>query len=275
MSDVQARSQLRYKRPPILERVLTVTADVSPENFFGRFERWKDVIRETFPEYEPINDWKLNIETREDGTPLLTHVQPELEITHRFWRRNNTGKRFMSMRIAPNQLSLNLNRDSEDCHLFNELYDEYSKWLPQWMTHFGATGCANVTLNYVNLISCDTTPQFVDASGSIQVGRVLRVFAGVPGRHMGIVPPYDCQMGLMIDEKKPAIFALRVLGVTIAKDNSPAIRVDFQAAVTKPKPSLSAIEALSEASFLHTIIIDQFESIFTEDAKRSFEPVTQ
>jgi hypothetical protein len=265
----------RYKKPPIIERALSVTADVPQEIFFARLEEWKQIIHDTFPEYDPINDWRVNIETREDGTPLLTDVQPELMITHRFWRRDKKGRRFLSMRVLPNQLTLNIHRDSEGDHSFKEIHDEFSNWLPLWMNHFGATACQTVILNYINLISHHTTPQFIGGDGSIQVGHALRVFAGIPSRHQGIIPPYDCQMGLMIDASRPAMFSLRVVVVNIAKENAPAIRVDLNAHVDKAKPSLTAFQALSEAQFLNSIIKEQFEAIFTDEAKRSFEPITQ
>jgi hypothetical protein len=274
MSDVPTQPHFHYKRPPIIERVLTVTADIPLENYFARFEDWKCLIHDKFPEHDPITDWHLNIETREDGTPLLTDVQPELTITHRFWRRNSQGKKFLSMRLLPNQLTMNLHPEAKDAHRFEELHAEFSTWLPLWLSHFGGKDCATVSLNYINLISRHTTPQFVTPQGAINVGHALRVFAGLPGQHMGIIPPYDCQMGLMIDPERPATFALRVAAVTIARENSIAIRVDFNAAVIKPKPCLTPIQALSEAEFLHTVILGQFESVFTEEAKKSFEPIT-
>jgi hypothetical protein len=272
MSDVPAQPPFHYKRPPIIERVLSVTADIPLENYFARFEDWKLLIHDKFPEYDPITDWHLNIETREDGTPLLTDVQPELRITHRFWRRNSQGKRFLSMRVLPNQLALNLHPEAKNPHRFEELHTEFSNWLPQWLSHFGGNACDMVALNYINLISQHTTPQFINAEGGIQIGRVLRVFAGLPGQHMGIIPPYDCQMGLMIDPKRPATFAMRVSAVTIAKQNSLAIRVDFNAVVAKP--SQTPFQALSEAEYLHKVIVDQFESVFTDEAKKSFEVIT-
>jgi hypothetical protein len=274
MSDAPTQPHFHYKRPPIVERVLTVIADIPLENYFARFEDWKNLIHDKFPEHDLITNWQLNVETREDGTPLLTDVQPELTITHRFWRRSPKGGKFLSMRLLPNQLTMNLHPVGKDDHRFEELFAEFSYWLPLWLSHFGGKECAMVSLNYINLISHQTTPQFSAPEGGINIGHALRVFAGLPGKHMGIIPPYDCQIGLMIDPKRPATFALRVAAVGIGKENSLAIRVDFNAAVMKPKPCLSPNQALSEAEFLHTVILGQFESIFTEEAKKSFEPVT-
>jgi hypothetical protein len=273
MSDVPPQPHIHYKKPPIIERVLSVTADIPLENYFARLEDWKARIHDRFPEHDPITDWNLKIEAREDGTPLLTDVQPELTITHRFWHRNSKGKRFLSMRLAPNQLTMNLHPEETDTHHFEELHAEFSNWLPLWLSHFGGNACDTVALNYINLISHQTTPQFINHDGGIQIGRILRVFAGLPNPLMGIIPPYDCQMGLMIDPKRPATFAMRVMAVAMGKQQSLAIRVDFNAVVAKSKPCLNPIQALSEAEFLHNVIIGQFESVFTDIAKTSFEPI--
>ena len=273
MSDALSQPPLHYKRPPVVERVLTIMADFPIENFYSRFEDWKQLIHEKFPDHDPLSNWRLNVETQPDGTPLLTEVQPELVITHRFWRKNAQGKRFLSMRLLPNQLTMNLHPDQAGAHRFSELHAEFSYWLPLWLNHFGGTNCASVILNYINLISQQTTPQFLDTNGGIQIGRTLRVFAGLPGRHMGIIPPYDCQMGLMIDPERQSTFALRVAAVTVGRENSIAVRVDFNAVTSSPKP-LTPLQALSEAEFLHNVIIGQFEAIFTDEAKKSFEPIT-
>jgi hypothetical protein len=102
---------------------------------------------------------------------------------------------------------------------------------------------------------------------------MLTVFSSVPSQHYGIIPPYDCQMGLMIDPQRPATFALRVLGLIMPQQHGPAIRVDFHSEVTKDSPRMSAQQVLAETQFLHTVIVEQFESLFTPEAKQTFEPV--
>lgn len=272
MNPESANTVIRYKRPPVIERVLSVTANITQETFFSRFEGWKAIIQDHFPDYDPVKDWRLHIKSHE-GMPVLTDQQPELVITHRFWRRTKQGKRYFSMRLLPSELTLNLHPESENPHSFEELNAELASWLPQWMSHFDVQECSSVRLGYINMISNATTPQFVDQTGRVQVGRVLRVFAGVPSPNLGIIPPYDCQMGLLIDAERPAVFALRVFGVMEPRDRSSAVRVDFQASVVKSNPCLTAPRVLSDAAFLHTVIRDQFEALFTDEAKESFEPV--
>jgi hypothetical protein len=264
-------ARVQYKKPPIIERVLRVVGDIAPESFFAKFEAWREAIQPSFPDYEPLKDWRLNIEVK-DGVPVFTDALPQVIITHHFSRKSPQGKKLLSMRIMPNEIALHLHRDPEKPHYFEELFTEAETLVPQWFTHFGVKASSSVALDYINLLSPATTPSFVRANG-ILVSSMLTVFSGVPSQHYGIIPPYDCQMGLMIDPQRPATFSLRVLGLITPQQHGPAIRVDFHSEVTKDSPRMSAQQVLAETQFLHTVIVDQFESLFTKEAKQTFEPI--
>jgi hypothetical protein len=98
-------ARVQYKKPPILERVLRVVGDVAPENFYAKFEGWREAVQSSFPDYEPIKDWRLNIEVK-DGVPVFTDAPPQVIITHRFSRKSLQGKKLLSMRIKPNEIAL-------------------------------------------------------------------------------------------------------------------------------------------------------------------------
>src|SRR4051812_45863112 len=110
--------QAIYKKPPVIERVVSVVADITEENFYSRFESWRAIIQSEFPDYDPIKEWKLSIKMKED-VPVLDDSLPEIEVTHRFWKLNEHGQRFMSMRVIPNQLTLNLHPELEKPHTFD------------------------------------------------------------------------------------------------------------------------------------------------------------
>lgn len=271
MSETTAQ-RIRYKKPPIIERVVTCIADVSEESFYGKFDAWKDLVHAEFPEYDPIKEWSLNVGMKE-GVPVFTESMPEVRITHRFWKKNAKGKRFMSMRLLPNQLTLNLHREEGNPHAFEDLFAEFQRWLPQWFGHFGATGASAVQLDYINLLSGATTPSFMDQYGALQIGSILKQFGSVPGRFQAIIPPYDCQLGLLIDAARRARFTMRVLAIMTAPNQGTAVRVDFQAAVDRDSPSLTVPQVFTEADFLHTVMVQQFEALFTDAAKKTFEPI--
>jgi len=165
-----------------------------------------------------------------------------------------------------------LHREGSVPHRYSELRAEFERWLPRWMSHFSVSGCSRVQLEYVNLLSAKVTPQFTDDKGGLMIGRVLKVFAGIPTHHQGIIPPYDCQMGLRIDAKKPAAFHLRVRGLIPGPKQGVGVRIDFLAVVDKGGGYLSLSDVLNEADFLHTVMVEHFDAIFTDEAKQSFEP---
>ena len=262
----------RYKNPPVVERVLSIVGDIKTETFYSQFESWRTLVTETFPEYDPIKEWMIKIEQNKEGMPLLGQGLPEVKITHRFWRRNELGKRFLSMRILPDKMTLNLHREEGRPHTYEELRHEVEQWFPRWYNHFGLTGCSTVQLHYVNILSPQVTPQLTDREGSVLVGKALKVFSGVPTRHHGIIPPYDCQMGLSIDPKRDCAFHLRVRGLLASSAQGSAVRVDFVAHIDKGIGGLSLSSVVVEADFLHQVMVEHFEAIFTDEAKQGFEP---
>lgn len=80
-------------------------------------------------------------------------------------------------------------------------------------------------------------------------------------------------VSLTIDPQRPALFAMQVSGITIAGAAGIAVRIDFQAVVAKEGHDMPQSKVLSEAQFLHNVILEQFEAMFTPEAKRTFEPV--
>jgi hypothetical protein len=262
-----------YKKPPVIERAATVTAHIPPEVFFARFESWKSEILKDFPDYDPIQQWLINYTNREE-VPVLDEVPPQVRVTHRFWKRNLQNQRFMSMRVLPNRLTLNLHPEYNDPHRYEELRDALMRWFPLWVAHFSATEFPQVHLDYINLLAAETTPQFVEPkTGAVHIGQALTVFASGPGKNQGITPPYDCQMGLAIDRERGSFFRLRILGLDSRPNRGAAVRIDFQAVTDRHDSPLTASEIRGEVEFLHEVMIEKFEAVFTDAAKISFQSV--
>jgi len=179
----------------------------------------------------------------------------------------------MSMRVRPERLTINLHPEKGDPHHFDELYASLMKWLPQWSSHFGATEFTVVQLDYINLIAVETTPQFVDSkTGAVRIGDVLEVFSRVPGQSEGLIPPYDCDIGILIDKTRPAVLRMHVHGIEFRPLLGGGVRVDFQAASDRRQHPLTATEVGTETKFLHDVVIEKFDAVFTAKAKASFEP---
>lgn len=266
---------MKYKKPPIVERLLTATARCDDEKFFSRLEAWKSVVLEHFPVYDPVREWRLNVEERTDGLPFISNAEPQLIITNRFWRLDRNGKKYLSIRFLKNQLTINLHPTEDNPHPFEELISEYGNWLPKWINHFELNGCEQIHLDYVNLISREQTPQFVDGKGGIQIGRVLNFLGKVPGPYVRIIPPFSSEVAVVVNEEKETTWSMRVIGLYPEDGQTPAVRVDFKAVTPNPKFLKTPNEVLSEAQNLHIVICNQFEEVFSNEAKLTFEPIKQ
>jgi hypothetical protein len=263
-------AQVRFRKPPIIERVATVSGNISPEQFHSRMDSWKSIVAADFPIYDPLTEWLLNVQEK-DGVPLLDEAEPEVVVTHRFSRRNQNGDRTWSMRCPADRLTLNLHSEHNEPHNFEELFAAMAKWLPRWSDHFGATAYPTVQLDYVNLLGPQTTPTFVDRNGGIQINRLIEVFGKIPGPHISIIAPYDCRVGLLIEPNRCMVN----IHVHAVRDRDAAlhVRVDLQVIATQRDPLTSADAAMGEVRYTHDVLIGQFLAIFTEEAKTSFEPL--
>ena len=267
---VSQLARIKFKKPPIVERVATVSGDIAAEQFYSRIESWKTIAAAEFPIYDPLTEWLLNVQEK-DGVPLFDEAEPEVIVTHRFSRRNEHGDRTWSMRCPTERLTINLHSERNEPHDFEDLFGAMMKWLPRWSDHFGVTAYPSVQLDYVNLLGPRTTPHFVNQEGGIQINRLLQVFGSIPGIHKSIIAPYDCKVGLLIEPSR-CIANIHVHAVR-GPDTALHVRVDLQIVATHPKGLPSVDAALSELRYTHDVLIGQFLAIFTDEAKTSFEPI--
>jgi hypothetical protein len=52
--------KVEYLKPPVIERVASIYADIPEEFFESRFEQWRILVEREFPVYEPVKHWNLN-----------------------------------------------------------------------------------------------------------------------------------------------------------------------------------------------------------------------
>lgn len=127
--------KIRYKKPPIVERIIGVYHKIPQEEFERRLPSWATMIH---PEYSvPVNqaEWQLEIEDK-DGVPWVKSLTPKAKIIYLFWKKHHDNLQIRGMRLRPDRLVFHLNRENENPHDFDELYPEMQKWLPKWVEHF-------------------------------------------------------------------------------------------------------------------------------------------
>jgi hypothetical protein len=258
--------KVRYKNPPIVERIIAVYHQIPQDQFEARLPSWVEKIRSDYPVSEPLAQWIIDIESK-GGVPFVKSLAPKAGIIHVFWQRHPKGLHVRGMQLRRDRLVLHLRREEKNPHDFDELLPEMERWLPRWAEHFDVPDVGGITLEYVNQLNAEITPQFVER-GSLKIGEALTIFGTFPGPVKGITSPYDCKARLVIDELKPTFFDVRVH----ADDAVPnGVRVDFAVRTTPAGKRLKFADAIAELRIGHDIMLEQFTCFFTDHAKLSFD----
>ncbi len=258
-----------YRSPPVVERAISVAGEIDAVRYETRIEQWREIVSAEFPEYDPVPQWTLNLK-QENGVPLFDSSPPEVHILHRYWRKSRGGKRAWCIQIRPNLISVNLLREPHDSHRFEEIAAVLAEWLPRWQQHFEVVPIRGVTIEYVNVISHETTPQFATPR-AVDISKAFALFSSVPIPNYGLKPPYNCEITLICDKDMPCDLNIHVAGLTKEESKHPAVQIRFRASTAAASKKLTVTSAIAEVFFAHSKIIDAFERLFTSDARQSFD----
>lgn len=259
-----------YRKPPILERVATVDAEMSEDAFKAKLDSWRALVEKDFPVYEPLQEWLINV-VQKDGIPLWDQIEPELKITPRFSKKSSSDNFDWSIRCPQGRFSVNMHSHPGEPRNFGQLKNAFEEWLPQWMTNFEVVHFKRLSLLYVNFLNESTLPDFVNKDGSIEIGKALTIALGIPGLSETLTTPYKLSARFLLeaDERNnhPASFHIKLDDVP-GKGLRMALRVDadFEA-------NCGLHDVLRTLDWCHDIILHRFDLIFTSAAKQSFEPI--
>jgi hypothetical protein len=259
-----------YKKPPIIERVIGVYADIKiqPEVFEAKMPEWIAKIQDHYPISKPIAEWTLNIKEVK-GVPMLQGVMPKAEIIQMFWKLHRNKQQVHGMRLRPDRLVFHVCREGDIIHDFDEIYVEMERWIGKWMEHFEVKALKGVTAEYFNRLNGAITPQFILPDGGIKIAEALVMFANIPGKYTTVTPPYDNKIRLIVDAKRPCCFDLRVMADDEVRSS---LKIDFIVSTCGQEKAISAKDALDEIQIAHDVILEQFDCFFTKQAKESFVP---
>jgi hypothetical protein len=264
-----------YEHPPIIERVASVYTEMSDELFESRFDDWSEEVKREFPHDEAVKQWLMPVREKE-GVPIFETMQPELRITPRFSKKKEREGFDWSIRCPCGQFTMNLHSSREEgiTRRYGTLRNSVAEWLPRWMQHFEVSSATKISLTYVNALTTATLPEFFDKEERLALDQVLTVFAGIPGNHTAVVPPFHCEVNVKLADLEDA-----KLGIELTNWSNPrhgrGLRLDFDVDILPPeKRPLGSTDILSLLDWAYERIIDRFEVVFTEQAKASFGPVT-
>jgi len=237
------------------------------EQFRIRADQWQTILKQEFPHAEAITEWVLAV-TEKDGMPVLDPSRQTMTLRHTFWRMAGQ-KKDHGMQIWPDKISFNLLGGLGNPRDFSELEQLRQMWLPRWASHFEISKCNGVTLEYVNLLSKETLPGFMEGP-VLQVGDALRLFANIPSPGGPLTPPFDFQINSEAETDPRSRFGAYC--VSVPKASSPTMHLRFMASTYNPRRSVAIDSLADEIATMHDLILRQFDAYFTTKAKQSFEP---
>jgi len=260
---------IAYRKPPIAERAFSIIISVDEEIFQQQLPSWKDMMKETFPEYEAVTQWQLAIKEK-DGMPFFDPSMQTMSIIHRFWMLNSKKKRVKGIQIRKDLIAFNLIGGPENPHHYEELKTFSDEWLQKIISHFKITNSGGINLEYVNILSPLTLPTF-STNDRIDIGRVLQCFK-VPGTHTTLIPPYMFQLNMDMQDQAP-IKQFHVGLNTVDKAAGPTLRLLMKATTVATGKTLSLTDISSERQAAHDLILNKFHEFFTKEALDSFQPI--
>jgi len=261
-----------YRRPPIVERVITAYAPMDKEEYAAKADTWKSQAIQAFPFFNPTVEWDINIEEK-DGVPVVAESGPTMRIHHWFFehlKKERRGFVHQSDRDKEGRakFGINLLRHGDKVYRFKDIEAKFREWLPRWADHFGIKSFSGVSLDYVNALNEQTVPEFC-RGGRLHIGEVFRLFSNIPGPHVTLIPPYDCRVNMLIDEKMP------ITGqIVVRSAETEGLRINMQMrSLSSQEKSITADEVLAEVLALHRCMVTYFEASFTDAARKSFDPI--
>ena len=117
---------------PVVERVICLYHEPMATDILAqKLSTWRARIAESYPESEPVSDWKLTVPVQ-NGTPDFSRVTPELSLRDRFWGPGVSGGRVWCIQCLTNAVAFNVVREKETPHRFAELKEKVMNILPDW-----------------------------------------------------------------------------------------------------------------------------------------------
>jgi uncharacterized protein (TIGR04255 family) len=267
-ANTTAAAVFEYANAPVVERAVTVLANMPEEVYTSRIESWNALIEPDFPIYEPIAEWRIHVD-QQGGQPVVDPTKGELILIPRSSKKSQAEGFDWSLRCPHGALTMNMHSSPKMPRRYHDLKAQFAKWLPKWMDHFGVKDLQRLQLIYVNIISAATVPEFANKPGELNLDGVFNVFVNIPGSHKLVVPPLNCVATLLLEADPYATLTIQLAGIALQE---PTVRLDLSTdAVLKSGSVESTFELLD---WSHDRILERFQNVFTEQARRSFVPLS-
>lgn len=253
---------------PVVERVICLHhAAMATDALAEKLPTWQAKIAESYPDAEPISDWKLAVPVH-NGTPDFSQVRPELSLRHRFWGAGASGGRTWCIQCLSSAVVFNVLREKDVPHNYAELKGRAMGLLPEWIEHFEVRRFSGAEVRYVNRLNAELTPQFMATDGKLLIGKAFTLFTNIAMPNCSIVPPYDCTVTLQIVDNPKGKLTVRVVGETAQE--VPGVAIHLACNVIPEDRDFDCTTVGNALDLAHRSVQDAFRRLFTRDALQSF-----
>lgn len=251
---------------PVIERFIGFYFHPHDEDVFSSaMMAWKDCVLKNYPQVHEIQNWKVNI-PENNSVPDFSGMKAEVSFKTQFWAADKEQKGYC-IQCDRRGVIFNVVREENNTFSYSELKDFVNKWLPQWKENFKVNKFERIEMGYVNRLTPETVPQFIDTEGRLEIDKVINFFNSpfIAGKQ--ICPPYECQMTLVMEDETPA----GRLNLQVVARNAKSVLVDVILTFGTDVSSQIVFEdALSLLDPIHDQLSRAFQGVFTKEALHSF-----
>ena len=256
---MSTNSNIPLTNPPVLERVLFVSAKIESSVFDERRDRFLEVLKDLFPIADDryLPETQLKFDNRSGKSQIIAE---RIRVEYVRWR--NDRKRF-SVTFSREKLHFNLIRKKDDFGSFEEIYSVAEKIIPKWMQIFEISGNVSVSVQYMNdptrgkKITGKITPsEYVTFAPNVRCQKL-------DGKVEDLYPPWKVQFSLPVTEGKKDLITIDST-VEVRNDRLSFLvffvyRLALQNADTN--------DILNGFQVGHEIILNSFDIYLTDSAK--------
>lgn len=252
MSSNERQSPVR--KPPVLERVLFVSAKIEEKIF----DENRDSFLETLKKFFPISDYRPT----ETEIKSPANAEKSIHVEYVLWR---SADKHFSVTFTKEKLHFNLLSDKENIGSFDEMFEVAKAVVPVWMDTFGLSGKnVSVSVQYVNDLTGGKRLVKINPVDYVSfVPPVKNLKTG--GKTGDLPPPWRVMFSLPVSDGKEDLLTVdaSISGDVRSKSLSFLVLFMYRLVLTDAGPE----DIFEGFQIGHEIILKCFDSYFTDRAK--------
>lgn len=255
------KRQSPVRKPPVLERVLFVSAKIEEKIFDENRDSFLETLKKFFPisDYRTFTETKINLAAK--GEPQGV-AEKSIRVEYVLW---SSEDRHFSVTFTKEKLHFNLLRRGERVGSFDEIFEAAKGVVPVWMEAFGLSGKdVSVSVQYVNDPTGGKRLEKINPADYVSFAPHVKN-RKASGKVEDLPPPWRVLFSLPVSEGKKDIITVEasIDGDARNKCLSFLVLFMYRLVLTSARPE----DVFEGFQIGHKIILNCFDIYFTPLAK--------